>query len=602
VAGALVLRGGGDISASTAASGAGGNLLVRAGSLLIDGSAAQGRFTGLAAESGLTNGNGRIPSGRAGNLTAEVTGALILRAGGEINVSTAGFGDAGTLTVRAGSLSINGAGLNVPRTGIINASNAGATGNAGAVNVTVADALTIRDGGQIVASTFTSGRGGDLLVSARSLTIDGSATPGEFTGIDAASSPGASGDAGSLTVHVTDGLTLRGRGEISASTFSAGAGGNLLVTAGSLSIDGSATPHVFTGIDAGSTGTGNAGNLTVEVDGALSITASGEISVTTFRSGRGGVLTVDSGSLEIDGTKTEFDPKAGRTGIFAASSALSGGGQGGDITINSGEVSFRAGGVAATSSNSAPSGPVTLDAAELSLAAFGAISSANGGSGRAGSVTIHTTGAVEMSGASAISTSALLGDAGDIQIRSGSRIELLGQSTIASSAGQNGGNITLTAPDLVHVEQSAIVATAGTQLTTTGAGGQGGNITIDPTFIVLDRSLISANAAAGQGGNILLDSLYFLNSASAITATGTTAGTIVITSPELDLTNALVPLSGALLDASSQLREQCAQRLGQDFSSFLVLGRGGVETSPDEPQASGSDDTRKRGKKTPPAR
>ena len=29
-----------------------------------------------------------------------------------------------------------------------------------------------------------------------------------------------------------------------------------------------------------------------------------------------------------------------------------------------------------------------------------------------------------------------------------------------------------------------------------------------------------------------------------------------------------------------------AQRLGQDFSSFLVLGRGGVEASPDEPQAS----------------
>ena len=33
------------------------------------------------------------------------------------------------------------------------------------------------------------------------------------------------------------------------------------------------------------------------------------------------------------------------------------------------------------------------------------------------------------------------------------------------------------------------------------------------------------------------------------------------------------------------MREQCAPRLGLDFSSFLVIGRGGVSLAPDDPLA-----------------
>jgi len=126
------------------------------------------------------------------------------------------------------------------------------------------------------------------------------------------------------------------------------------------------------------------------------------------------------------------------------------------------------------------------------------------------------------------------------------------------------------------------VATAGTQLSLGGIGGSGGNITVDPTFIILDHGLISANAALGAGGNILLQGAYFLSSESSLTATGSTDGTVQILSPSLDLANALLGLSGSVLDVSSQLREQCARRLGQDFSSFLMLGRDGIETSPED--------------------
>jgi hypothetical protein len=48
--------------------------------------------------------------------------------------------------------------------------------------------------------------------------------------------------------------------------------------------------------------------------------------------------------------------------------------------------------------------------------------------------------------------------------------------------------------------------------------------------------------------------------------------------------NALAGLQGGFIDVSTALQDRCAMRLGTDFSSFLLIGRGGVEDSPDEPQ------------------
>src|SRR5262249_11791670 len=120
-----------------------------------------------------------------------------------------------------------------------------------------------------------------------------------------------------------------------------------------------------------------------------------------------------------------------------------------------------------------------------------------------------------------------------------------------------------------------------------GLRGAGGNITIDPTFIVLNNSLINANAAVGQGGNINLVSDFFFNSNlsnSNITASGTTNGTVNITAPSLDLGAQLITLPSSLLSAESQLQERCAALLRGDFSSFISVGRGGTEPAPEELQ------------------
>jgi hypothetical protein len=205
------------------------------------------------------------------------------------------------------------------------------------------------------------------------------------------------------------------------------------------------------------------------------------------------------------------------------------------------------------------------------------ITSANLGTGNAGSIMIAARNAVTIDDASLITVFSQRADAGSITL-TGSRIELRGGSSITASAGRNGGSIRVSAPDFIYVRDSSLTATAGTAMIEGSAqteGGAGGNIFIDPEFLILDHSLLSANAAIGRGGNIFLRADNFLSSETPITATGGTSGTVEIAAPELDLAASLVILPGALVDASTQLRELCAARLGLDFSSFLVIGRGG---------------------------
>ena len=272
--------------------------------------------------------------------------------------------------------------------------------------------------------------------------------------------------------------------------------------------------------------------------------------------------------------------------ISAESANPLGSGRGGDIFISGQDLSITGAqgietGISAKSFGGGASGSVQLSLGSLTLDSFGFIGSSNTGSGEAGSVFVRVNDQIVLRHGSVITTSAAQANAGVIDIESGASIKLH-DSSITASAGTNGGSINITASDKVYLVDSSITATAGTQQTSGAPGGTGGNISIAPEFIILDHSLISANAAIGRGGNIDLISSFFLDSESLITATGTQAGTINIAAPVLDLSAALVTLSSSLLSAEAQLRERCTAQLRGDFSSFITLGRGGTEPGPDE--------------------
>jgi filamentous hemagglutinin family protein len=575
---------GGIISAGTSSSGKGGDVTLHVGSLSIDGSITPDFHTGIFL------GSDSDATGDAGNLTLRVDKLLSMVGPlSQISVRTLSSGKGGDVTIHAGSLSIDGLGAPDFEAGIF--ADSYAIGDAGDLTITVDKLLSIVRGGLISAATYSNGKGGDVTIHASSLSIDGSGTmPDHGTGITADTQ--GNGDAGNATITVDRLLSIVSAGTISARTFSNGNGGNLNIHARSLSIDGSVRPGdtgIFVLSDAtlSKDATGDAGNLTVTVDSELSIVRGGSISANTYTSGNGGDLTIHARSLSIDGSAApDFF-----TGVEADSSE--------GATGNAGNVSIRidkalsmvgSAGITAATFSSGDGGNLNIHAGSLSIdgsatpGLFTGIFVASTGSGDAGKVFVRTAGPVKLKHGASISTSSDTTDAGSIDIISGGKIKLKDHSSITVSAGHNGGDIDITTPNLVYLLNSSITATAGAN----GVSGRGGNITIDPRFIVLQNSFISANAAIGQGGNIKLVSDFLFNSDLSnnnITATGTTNGTVNITAPQLDLGSELITLPTSLLSAESQLQERCTALLRGDFSSFISIGRGGTEPAPEELQS-----------------
>ena len=201
--------------------------------------------------------------------------------------------------------------------------------------------------------------------------------------------------------------------------------------------------------------------------------------------------------------------------------------------------------IAATASQSQPSGQIDIQSRDINIA-------------QGASITVEADHS----------------DSGKLSMVASNRLELHGDSAITANAAGNGGAINLRAKEFFYLDHSQITA---------AAGGNGGNISIDPVFLVLNHGLISANAERGVGGDIRLVADNFFRSETQITATGTTSGTIRITAPDLDLSNALTAFDSRFIDSTANFQERCSMNLGGNVSTFLVVGRGGVTDSPGEP-------------------
>jgi len=297
-------------------------------------------------------------------------------------------------------------------------------------------------------------------------------------------------------------------------------------------------------------------------------------------SGNGGTVTVVTNSLSIQGAGAV---PFGSLGI-TAQSELAASGNGGVVDVTAGTLSLSGGAVISSASvadSTGNAGVVNVTAGALSLDTGAEISSASflGSSGNAGSVSV-TTSQGTLGGGSLISASSDTTNAGTVQVMATDSLTLSGSSSISTSAGKNGGDITLRINRVLYLSNSNIQAFAGVgQL----IGGNGGNILIDPQFVVLDNSLISANdlSPGGQDGNITNLATFFFTSDSILHATGT----IETTPPDLDLGESLVALPANLDSAASQLRERCEQAVNHEFSTFILVGRGGTESAPGELQS-----------------
>jgi len=171
-----------------------------------------------------------------------------------------------------------------------------------------------------------------------------------------------------------------------------------------------------------------------------------------------------------------------------------------------------------------------------------------------------------------------MGDAGNIQIIVGITLSSRDATISTSTTSSAGGSIRIHGGFLIHFVNSSVTTSV------SGGAGNGGNIVIDPQFVVLQSSRISADAFGGNGGNIsIVAGNLVMTPDSAITASSTLGvnGTISAPPPDTNVGQRLVVLPAAYFDAATQLRAACAGRGAGDASTLAGIGRGGLPAGPD---------------------
>jgi filamentous hemagglutinin family protein len=332
--GSLTVQGGAQIASSTAGPGKGGDVSVMVAngvSLLGAGPAGVSRIT-TSAEPG--------SGGDAGQVVLTAGGAIALSGGAEVASSTDGAGKGGTVQVTAhGPLS-----LSDPFSGIVALATKTASGDAGSV-MAQAPQITIASGAQIASTTEGTGIGGSVDVTTPgALVLDGAGVAN--TQIAASAIGTASGPGGPVTVNAGS-LTIRGGAQIASSTAGPGKGGDVSVNVASdiaLADPGSQ-------ITAQSTGSGDAGSINLSavrllMNNGAAISTEAETSTASARNITLNVrdflylvsskITTSVSNKTGSGGNIEIDPQfviLNHSRIIAEAIE----GNGGNITINTGE-------------------------------------------------------------------------------------------------------------------------------------------------------------------------------------------------------------------------------------------------------------------------
>ena len=305
------------------------------------------------------------------------------------------------------------------------------TGDAGAINIEV-DRLEMSNGALIDSGTSAgsdifslpaaSGSGGDMNIAASEAVV----MDGAVTWIN--SSTFGSGDAGDIVIDSPD-IQMSNSALISGATFSAttGNGGDVILRGTNLNLSGGAfiSSSSLVGVDTAgnpATGTGNAGSVVVEMDGAVVLTGSDAL---------------------------------GGSGFFSSTATP---GDGGNIDVTARDLVMKDGArIAAVSVDTGNAGEITLDLARDLVIRNSAIT-ASADFALGGNIMVNAGRRLRVL-ASDITTSVAsgVGTGGNI-VLTAPVIELDGATVTAEAFEGNGGNITITANHFVASPDSVVSA------------------------------------------------------------------------------------------------------------------------------------------------
>ncbi|MGF1478031.1 MAG: filamentous hemagglutinin N-terminal domain-containing protein [Cyanophyceae cyanobacterium] len=484
-----------------------------------------------------------------------------------------------------------------------------------------AGTLTLEQEASIAAATFGSGKGGDLTVRAsESIDITGTGL-GQYQQVYVFRAADGSlalrdrenglfggtqgfGQSGDIVIE-TEQLNIQDGGTVTVNLLGNETGGSISVAASDVNLrGGSISMAVLRG------STGNAGTITVETE-RLRLWEAGLISNSTVGQGNGGKIVVDaSDSIFVQG----FPENSLYSSGFATISIAGAEGQGGQIEIDTGQLTILDGGGISTNSgeltlreplaslvfqsfseDELDGGPanniriaaekIEVDGTSTDEAFPSRIVSRSSGVATAGEISINTEELIIRDGA-VVGVDSNQSNAGDLNIIADFvRLER-GELSAETASGQEGGNINLAVQKLLKLESNSEIST------TADGAGNGGNITIDTQFLIAvpgEDSNIVADASEGRGGDINITAQGIFGIASRdrssndfndITASSELGveGIIEITTSEIDPGEELGELPQDVVNVA-QLIDQNVCSVGEG-SEFAITGRGGMPDSP----------------------
>ncbi|MFN6479723.1 S-layer family protein [Nostoc sp. DedQUE07] len=328
-----------------------------------------------------------------------------------------------------------------------------------------------------------------------------------------------SGEGGGAIQVWGKGVTVSGGSKIEASTLGALPGKGLSVNASeSVQVVGESPTGIRSGLFAENSGTGDAGDLTINTR-QLQILAGGKISSSTTNAGVARNLTVNaSESVQIIGIPD--NPNLGSTGMFAASNGV---GDAGDITINTRQLLIQNGaGIITDSEGKGVGGSITVNAESVQLVGTAIlpqfpnrwypsrISSNAYDIGPAGKITINTNQLLIQDGAAISARTSSSGAGGSLTVNASQSVKLIGFATNSNSLFPFPSSLltqtssTGTAGDLA-INTNQLIVRQGQLSASTFGQGNAGNINIETvTMNIIDSQVGSSVYRKGFAGNLTI--------------------------------------------------------------------------------------------------
>ena len=369
------------------------------------------------------------------------------------------------------------------------------------ITINASESLEVDDSSRIDNITSLSQSSGDIVINTKQLIVRNNSF------IENSNEEGSNGQGGNLIINAAEFVEIDGGGEFSnvtTQTFSNRDAGNLEIT----------TPRLI-------------------------LRDGGQISSSTRRfGGDGGSIIINAEeSVKIIGKGILINGDIQPSGLLAETTGETTIGNGGNIEINTGNLSIQDGGiisVATTQGSKGRAGNIEIDANFLSL--------------NKGTITAET----------------------------------------AQTGGEEGANINIESNLLILQNESQISATASDL-------ANGGNIDINANFVVAffnQNNDIIAKASQGIGGriDIITNSIFGIQERSSTPSNNSNDidpssdfgldGTVSINELEVNPVQSLENLPTEVIDVASLVAQNlCQQGRG---SEFVLTGKGGIASSPSQ--------------------